>query len=136
MGGNVKLEELAALHGRYRPEAYAFVAEGLHLAAERTGKLHRQGSARHLDAQELLDGVLALAAERYGLLADRVLNRWGIYRSEDVGAITFHLIEAEVLGGQPGDREEDFANGPNFSAEIIRLVRADLHGAGVGRRGD
>jgi len=122
----VKLQDIADEHGSYAVEAYAFVAEGLRRSGELTGKEEREGEERHLTATELVAGVLHLAEERYGLLAGKVLAGWGVLSSDDVGAITYHLIDAGLLGAHPRDRREDFAHGPIFTTAVKELVRRRL----------
>jgi uncharacterized repeat protein (TIGR04138 family) len=126
MSNTVKLSEIASQHGTYTAEAYALVAEGLHHSAELTGKTGKTGDARHLTAQELVAGVLHLAAERFGLLAAKVLGHWGVLRSEDLGNITYHLIEAGVFGQATNDRQGDFDHGPVFETTIRELVTRQL----------
>lgn len=129
MAQEIDLVAIAAeAGGRYAPEAYAFVGEGLRHAAQRLGREGKTGDDRHLRADELVQGVLELAAQRYGLLGRLLLRSWGLHRSEDIGAITFQLIEHGVFGKQPSDSQSDFADGPAFGHEIERLVRVRLAG--------
>lgn len=126
MSETPNLAAIADRHGSYQVEAYAFVGEGLRHASKRLGRDQASGEDRHLDAPELVEGVLELAASRYGLLARQVLAAWNIRRSEDIGAITFHLIEDGIFGKRPEDSEQDFADGPLFDEALPRLVRARL----------
>ena len=125
------LHELASRTGKYDVEAFCFVSQGLRHAAKLFGKERSSGDERHLTALQLVDGTLDLAADRYGLLAELVLRRWGVRASEDIGAITFALIENHVFTKQPSDRLEDFYAGPEFAdalrqrvVERLRTVRA------------
>lgn len=125
------LHELASRTGKYDVEAFCFVSQGLRHAAKLFGKERSSGDERHLTALQLVDGTLDLAADRYGLLAELVLRRWGVRASEDIGAITFALIENHVFTKQPSDRLEDFYAGPEFAdalrqrvVERMRTVRA------------
>lgn len=125
------LHELASRTGKYDVEAFCFVSQGLRHAAKLFGKERSSGEERHLTALQLVDGTLDLAADRYGLLAELVLRRWGVRASEDIGAITFALIENHVFTKQPSDRLEDFYAGPEFAdalrqrvVERLRTVRA------------
>ena len=124
MAGPPDLEALAAEYGRYTVDAYVFVQEGLRYAVQQV--VGGAGQPRHLDAGELVDGVLALAAERFGLLADIVLAGWGLYGSRDIGAITFQLIEVGIFGKRPQDRLEDFDGGPVFAGLVEDKVRQRL----------
>lgn len=110
------LAGIATDHGLFPIEAYAFVAEAMqHIASD-----------GHVTADELVDGLLALAAERYGLLARTVLRSWGLRSSREVGLVTFHLVEHGVFGKLPDDRREDFDHGPDFHRRLRELVVARL----------
>lgn len=126
------LDEIASDFGCYPVEAYILVGEGLRHASRRLGRERTKGADRHLTAAELIDGILDLAVERYGLLAPQVMGNWGVQQSEDMGAITFHLIERGVLGKQPGDSQEEFANGPAFDEAVRKRVRQQLIGPNNG----
>lgn len=126
MAATPDLERLAREYGKYRVEAYVFLQEGLRQAAAASGRAHADGRPQHLTAQELIDGVLALAAERYGLLAPAVLRGWGLCRSQDLGAVTFQLIDCGIFGKRPQDRLEDFEHGPEFTDAVDRRVRHRL----------
>ena len=126
MSGPVDIEELARQDGRFAVEAFAFVGEGLRHAAKRSGKDQATGSERHLTAGELVEGVLDLAAERFGLLADLVLRSWGLTGSGDIGSITFTLISHGVFSKQPSDRLEDFLAGPDFASDLVARCRTRL----------
>jgi len=126
MSSTPDLLALARKHGRYEVEAYAFVGEGLRHAARLLGRGHEQGEDRHLTAHELVEGTLDLAAQRYGLLARLILRQWGLRRSEDIGEVTFHLIDCGIFGRRPSDRIEDFHGGPDFAEGIEQRVRQRL----------
>ncbi|MHC5068464.1 MAG: Minf_1886 family protein [Planctomycetota bacterium] len=105
---------IAARYGSHPAEAYLLVCDGL-----------RQASAderRHLHASELVDGVLTVAAERYGLLAWQVLRSWNLSRSEDIGTVTYQLIDEGVFGQRPDDHIEDFATGQALRPRLLEIV--------------
>ena len=116
------LADLARRDGRFDAEAYAFVSQSLRHAAKLNRKDRASGSERHLTAQQLVDGAIDLAVERYGMLADLVLRAWGVRGSEDLGRITFALIEHGVFTKQPSDRIEDFWAGPDFEDAVEERV--------------
>ena len=126
MSGEYDLSQLAKRYGAYPVEAYVFVGEGLHHATRSLGKIEAEGSDRHITAHELVTGVLELGSMRYGCLAGAVLRSWSIRNSEDIGQITFHLIEEGLFGKQPGDNVEDFENGPKFREQVRELTRDRL----------
>jgi uncharacterized repeat protein (TIGR04138 family) len=118
MPGAPDLHELAR-DTRYHVEAFGFVSQSLRHAAKLYGKHAAKGEQRHLTPEQLVEGALDLAVERYGLLADLVLRSWGLRTSEDLGSVTFALIEHGVFTKQPTDRLEDFLTGPDFT-EVVR----------------
>ena len=65
---------------------------------------------RHVTGRQLCWAVRDTALKRWGLMARSVLARWGITRTEDIGAIIFALVENDWLQKQPTDRLEDFEN--------------------------
>lgn len=123
MSAQYELADIAREYGMYPVEAYVFVGEGLHHAARSLGRHEEEGAARHISAHELVEGILDLAAQRYGTLGTAVLASWDIKRSEDIGQITFHLIEAGLFGKQPGDSLSDFDNGPQFREQLLKLTK-------------
>lgn len=93
---------IRARDGRYAPDAYAFVMDGLDHTVSALEE------RRHVTAQELLEGLCGFARGRFGLLAFDVLSAWGITSGVDVGEIVFHLIDAGVLSRREEDTREDF----------------------------
>jgi uncharacterized repeat protein (TIGR04138 family) len=120
------LAQIARLDGRYDVEAFRLLGEGLRHAVRKLGRESATGPDRHVSASELLAGVADLAAERFGLLAGIVLRDWGIRRGEDLGEMTFALIEHGVFHKQPGDRIEDFSGCPALATLVEERVRARL----------
>ena len=120
------IDALAKAAGGYAPEAIAFVGESLRHAARLFGKEAAESEHRHLAAHELVEGMLDLATIRFGLMAELVLREWGLKGAEDVGRITFALIEVGVFSKQPSDRIEDFASGPDFGEVLTRRSRQRL----------
>ena len=120
------LRLVAAELGRFDVEGYCFVSESLRHAASLAGVRRNACERRHLTAQQLGDGVMDLAAERFGLLAEIVLRRWGIRTADDVGLITFTLIDKGVFSKQPSDRLEDFYGLPEFTTALGGRVAARL----------
>jgi uncharacterized repeat protein (TIGR04138 family) len=105
----IELQKLLA-SGPYPIDAYEFVQAGLaHTQGlqfiEDGGLSHEQ---RHVDGQQLCEGLRDLAITRWGLLAPTVLKRWHIQRTDDFGRIVFGLIEAGVMSGTDEDSMEDF----------------------------
>jgi uncharacterized repeat protein (TIGR04138 family) len=126
MSGMPDIEALAKAAGGYAPEAIAFVGESLRHAARLFGKESAERDNRHLTAQELVEGMLDLATTRFGLMAELVLREWGLKAAEDVGRITFALIDVGVFSKQPSDRLEDFTGGPDFGGVLTKRSRQRL----------
>jgi uncharacterized repeat protein (TIGR04138 family) len=126
MSGTPDIQALAKSAGGYAPEAIAFIGESLRHAARLFGKDSGEREERHLKAGELVDGMLDLATCRFGLMAELVLREWGLKSAEDVGRITFALIDAGVFSKQPSDTPDDFANGPDFGLALTQRSRQRL----------
>lgn len=87
---------------RYDELAYLFVLESIEYLQTRLPV------RRHVSGAELARACREHALEQYGLMAQRVLETWGIRRTEDLGRIVFTLVGVGLLVTQPGDSEEDF----------------------------
>jgi uncharacterized repeat protein (TIGR04138 family) len=101
-------------------EAFDFVREGLKQTSQ---VLHGPASAsgetaicdrRHVSGQQLCMGLRELAMQRWGLLAQCVLRKWGIRRTEDFGTIVYALIDREELRASDRDSIDDFAGVYDF----------------------
>lgn len=103
---------------RYDREAYAFVKDSW----DYTVRMLKSppGIPRHVTGQELLEGFRAYAMEEFGPVARRVLNTWGIKRTEDVGEIVFNLVNKGFFGKQDSDTKDDFAGGFDFEEAFVR----------------
>lgn len=114
------IERLAVRDGRFHPDAWRFTGESLRRAVE----LHvPAGERRHVRAVELLAGAVDLAVERFGLLAPLVLARWGVRSTEDLGVLTFLLVESGVFSRQEDDRPEDFTGHASLEDLILNRAR-------------
>jgi uncharacterized repeat protein (TIGR04138 family) len=99
---------------RYDLDAYLFLRDSLDLAVRLYNK-PTEGKSRHVSGRELLDAVRQQALQEYGPLALRVLNTWGVRRTEDFGEIVFNMVEHGVLGKTDEDKREDFRGCYEFS---------------------
>jgi len=102
------IQRLAREDGRYLPQAFYFVYEGMDY------KLRHLGEFRHLTAAELLDAIRELALRRFGLLARVVLEQWGVSRTDDFGEIVYLLIEHGLLFRDDQDSKGDFKDVYSF----------------------
>lgn len=108
---------------RYRVDAYHFMREALDFTIKLLGK-PVEGPGRHVSGQELLEGIRQFAIKEYGPLALRVLNSWGIRRTEDFGELVFNMVGSGILGKTDEDRKEDFAGGYDFETAFIKPFRS------------
>ena len=100
---------------RYHLEAYQFVREGLGYAQKvmKMPATKDDGSEsgvkdHHLTGQQLCVALKEYALDRYGYLAQTVLNSWGIYGTSDFGEIVYNLIRIKEMRKSKTDRREDF----------------------------
>ncbi|MHC5210092.1 MAG: Minf_1886 family protein [Planctomycetota bacterium] len=121
-----RIEALAAEDSRYGLDAYHFVFDCLDFVLEReAADLGRRVPAdEHVSIPKLLDGLRAYALQEYGPLARLVLERWGVYRTEDFGEIVFALVTHGLLNKQESDRLSDFRNGFNFREAFDKAWRS------------
>jgi uncharacterized repeat protein (TIGR04138 family) len=96
------VERIRQEDGRFAPEAYAAVMDGLEFAMTRVGQ------RRHVSGPELLEHMCDYLKSTYGVLAYSVLAKWGITATRDVGAVVFQLVEAGILSKTNDDAQEDF----------------------------
>jgi uncharacterized repeat protein (TIGR04138 family) len=123
------LADLLRRDRRYHFDAYVFVFEALRFAQEKLGMGREEiagdddedqtEAERHVTGQELCQAIRQYAHEEYGLLAQSVLNHWGIRSTSDFGEIVFNLIEIGKMRKTPHDRREDFDDVFDFSEALI-----------------
>ena len=98
----------------YPLEAFAFVHEALHLAAERAhgpepGIMNPAlAGKRHVTGRELCLGMQDLAIKHWGMLAKTVLTSWHIHNTLDFGRIVYAMIENGLMQRTEDDSLEDF----------------------------
>jgi uncharacterized repeat protein (TIGR04138 family) len=121
-----RIETLAARDRRYASDAYHFVFETLDFVLEKQVRLpgQRLPDDQHISVSQLLDGLRGYAIDQYGPLARLVLERWGLYTTEDFGEIVFRLVESRLLNKQDSDRKSDFRNGFNFREAFDKAWRS------------
>lgn len=112
--------KVALEDGRYSPDAFDFLFQGLDRAVKLAGREEHQGTARHVSGQELLEGMKQQAIELFGPLGAYVWRAWGIHSTRDWGNIVFLLVEAELLNRQEADRLEDFESGFDFDEVFVQ----------------
>jgi len=121
-----RIAVLAASDRLYAVDAYHFVFRALDFVVEvEAGDDEAIETDAHISSLRLLEGLRDYALELYGPLARLVLERWGIFRTEDFGEIVFRLVDCRLLNKQDSDRKSDFRNGFNFR-EAFDNARAPL----------
>ena len=114
------IEDVIRSDGRYPPEAYAFLHEGMARAAKTVHGEEVIGAQRHVTGQQICQACREMAVERYGQLARTVLNRWNVRSTMDLGNMVYLLIENKFMKKTEEDSLEDFRNVYDFE-EAFRL---------------
>jgi len=111
------MEEVIRADGRYPPEAYAFLHEGLARAvkAAHGEEAAEPAGQRHVTGRQLCLAMRDLAVERWGLLAPTVLARWNIRSTIDFGNMVYLLIRHSFMKRTEGDSIEDFRDVFDFA---------------------
>lgn len=115
-------DKLKGKAGRFPPEAFCFVQEGLRFTVDKLfeNKDIETEAGRHVSGQELCLGLRDYAIQQYGLLARAVLASWGVTRTEDFGKLVFIMVEAELMKKTDEDSIEDFQGVFDFD-EVFSL---------------
>ncbi len=120
------IRRLALDDGRFAPEAFRFLLEGLEEAIAKTGRGDKQGPERHVTGREVLDGLLSRGTRTFGPLAARVWRSWGVREPLDWGRIVFLMVENGMLNRQESDSLEDFRSHLDFARELEDGYRLEL----------
>lgn len=114
-----KVAVLAARDPRFDVEAYSFVAEAVAFTVSQLP------ARRHVSAAELLDGMRQFARNKFGAVAKLVMDKWGMYKEDDAGAVVYLLIGAGLLSASDNDSPDDFCTGRDLiePLPVIRCVR-------------
>ncbi|MEM7230293.1 MAG: Minf_1886 family protein [Planctomycetota bacterium] len=107
---SVDWDQMLSQAGPYPLEAFHFVRDGLSYTAQR---VHRDIESlpepdRHVTPQQLCLGLREYAIEKFGLLAETVLDGWNIRRTDDFGRIVFAMIDGGLMSKTQDDTMEDF----------------------------
>ncbi len=109
-----RVERITERDLRYRAEAYGFVMLALGFTVARLP------APRHVNGQELLDGIREYALEQFGPMAKTVFAHWGIHQTLDFGHVVFNLVSEGLLGKTDSDRLEDFRDRYDFETVFVR----------------
>lgn len=103
---------------RFSPEAFVFLQEGLGYTSDMFVDAQHPSELdefeRHVTGQQLCMGLRDFAIEQFGILAPVVLKHWGVQKTEDFGAMVFHMVEIGILRTSQQDSEDDFRSVFNF----------------------
>jgi uncharacterized repeat protein (TIGR04138 family) len=119
------LQQLVAKDPRYSHRAYEFLFEALKFTQHRLAK-QRGGEIRHVSARELLEGTRLLAIQQFGLLAQTVLNQWGLFSTSDFGEVVFNLIESGEMEKTDQDSRSDFDDVYRFDDAFTRDYKIEV----------
>ncbi len=112
---DTNFEEIVRRDGRYPPEAFVFLRDGLNRAA---GQIHgeqaKDEGPHHVTGRQLCRALRDEAVERWGLLAGTVLGRWNIRATIDFGNMVYLLIENDLMRKTEEDSLEDFRDVYDF----------------------
>ncbi len=115
---------------RYQAEAYLFVRDALDYTFHRLGKGGSPAAERHVSGLELLEGFRELALQEFGPMTAKVMSRWGLKQSFDVGQIVFNLVKGGLLGTSPTDSPDDFRDQVSFhDAFVVPFLPGGEEGA-------
>lgn len=113
------LRRLALTDGRYAPEAFRFLLDGLEEAIEATGRAEKEGTDRHVTGREVLEGLVVRGRSSFGPLTPRVWRSWGVRATIDWGRIVFLMVEGGMLNRRESDTIEDFESDLDFEEAFV-----------------
>lgn len=108
------VEQILTNDNRFHSDAYSFMREALDFTQKQVG-IKNQGKVRHVNGQELLDGLRQYALQQFGPMTATVFEEWGIHQCKDFGDIVFNMVEFGLLAKTDKDSREDFRNGYEFT---------------------
>jgi uncharacterized repeat protein (TIGR04138 family) len=109
------MEQVIQEDGRYPLDAFAFLHDGLAKAVQGVyGDQAATEGQHHVSGQQLCNALRELALERWGMLAQTVLNRWNIRATIDFGNMVYLLIEGNFMRKTDEDSVEDFRDVYDF----------------------
>lgn len=101
----VVLNEILKKYPDYSKNSYMFVYEALDRANHRLEQSLRQSMT---GAELVKDGMVPLAMQRWGFLAEQVFHFWNLKTGVDVGKVVERLVEFGVFKKEANDNFEDF----------------------------
>jgi len=120
------VRKLALEDGRYSVEAFEFIFESLEPAVRLAGRGKAEGTDRHIDGSELLEGLRHEARRLFGPLGAQVWRSWGVKRTIDWGHIVFLLVGEGLLNRRDSDSLEDFRETFDFDEFFVDGYELEL----------
>ena len=114
------IKKILEKDNRYHSDAYVFLFEALEYTLNKIGK------RRHVTGRELLEGIVELLRERYGLLALELCRRWGIRRTIDFGNMVFNLVDNGLMRKTEEDSISDFKEVFSLKKELYTKYVIDV----------
>lgn len=108
------MERIRAREPRFEEHAYLFVLGALEFCQARLPE------RRHITGRELAVACRDLALERYGVMAQLVLEHWGVRSTADIGDVVFTLVDLGLLISQPSDSRDEFIGVFDFDEAFER----------------
>jgi uncharacterized repeat protein (TIGR04138 family) len=108
------MDRIRAREPRFHEYAYLFVLAALEHCQTRLPE------RRHISGRELAGACRELALERYGVLAQLVLEQWGVKSTADIGDVVFTLVELGLLISQASDSRDEFIGVFDFDEAFER----------------
>jgi uncharacterized repeat protein (TIGR04138 family) len=102
------MDRIRTKETRFDEDAYLFVLKALEYSQTRLTE------RRHITGRELAFSCRDLALQMYGVMAQVVLEHWGVRATSDIGDIVFVLVDLGYLISQPTDNRADFIAVYNF----------------------
>ena len=102
------MDRIRTKETRFEEDAYLFVLKALEYSQTRLSE------RRHISGRELAFSCRDLALQMYGVMAQVVLEHWGVRATSDIGDIVFVLVDLGYLISQPTDNRADFIGVYNF----------------------
>ncbi len=112
------MEQVIFEDGRYPPEAFGFLHEGLNRAVEMFHTEDDPRGQRHVTGQQLCQALASLALDKWGMLARTVLEHWNIRRTIDFGHMVYLLVDNEFMRKTDQDSIDDFRNVYDFDQAL------------------
>ena len=120
------VRKLALEDGRYSVEAFEFIFESLEPAVRLAGREQAEGTGRHINGGELLEGLRHEARRLFGPLGAQVWRSWGVKRTIDWGHIVFLLVGEGLLNRRDSDSLEDFRETFDFDEFFVDGYELEL----------